>query len=103
LIPNEETVDQLIKEKNKLYYYKAKYLSRLMKLRRELKQKYRDKVDRVENIVFELASKLENLRRHGLTDYLFTVTLACKEFTEFCQLVPTDQEIKQIFVVPEEG
>jgi hypothetical protein len=102
LIPLEEVVDQLIENKSKLYYFKAKYLARLMKLRKELKQRYPEKEDRIETIVFELAPKLANLRRHTLTDYLFTVTLACKEFAEFCQLVPTEQEIKQLFVVPYE-
>jgi hypothetical protein len=100
LLPSEKEVDEMIKEKNKLYYLKAKYLVRLMRLRKELKQKYPDKIDRVENIVFELAPKLANLRRHMLTDYLFTVTLACKEFSEFCQLIPSEQEISQVFTVP---
>ena len=103
LIPSEEEVDTLIADKSKLYAFKAKYLARLMKLRRELKAKYPNKADRVEDIVFELAPRLHLLRRDGLTDYLFITTLACKEFAEFCQLVPTEQEIKQLFVVPEEG
>jgi hypothetical protein len=68
-----------------------------------LKQKYKEKSDRVEEIVFDLAPRLHLLRRDGLTDYLFSATLACREFTEFCQLVPTDQEIKTIFVVPVDG
>jgi hypothetical protein len=100
LIPSEEDVNQLIRDKNKLYYLKAKYMARLMKLRKELKQKYPEKSERIENIVFELAPKLSNLRRHMLTDYIFAVTLSCKEFTEFCSLVPTEQEISQVFVVP---
>jgi hypothetical protein len=103
LIPTEQEVDAVIENKNKLYYFKAKYLSRLMMLRKELKAKYPEKADRIETIVFEIAPKLANLRRHALTDYLFTITLACREFNEFCQLVPTEQEIKTIFVVPEEG
>jgi hypothetical protein len=103
LIPSEQDVDVMIKEKNKLYYLKAKYLARLMRLRIELKQKYKDKADRVEEIVFDLAPRIHLLRRDGLTDYLFSATLACREFAEFCQLVPTEQEIKSIFVVPEEG
>lgn len=96
LIPPEREVDVLIEQKNKLYYFKAKYLARLMRLRKELKQKYRDKAERIETIIFEIAPKLANLRRHMLTDYLFTVTLACKEFSEFCQLIPTEQEISQV-------
>jgi hypothetical protein len=100
LIPSEQEVEELIKEKGKLYYIKAKYLSKLMRLRRELKAKYPEKSERIENIVLELASKLVNLRRHMLTDYLFTVTLACKEFTEFCNLIPSEQEIRQVFTVP---
>jgi hypothetical protein len=100
LIPSEETVDSLVEQKNKLYYLKAKYLSRLMRLRRELKAKHPEKADRVENIVFEIASKLANLRRHMLTDYLFTATLACREFAEFCSLVPSEEEVKMLFIVP---
>jgi hypothetical protein len=100
LIPSEQEVENLVKEKNKLYYLKAKYMARLMKLRKELKQKYPEKAERVENIVFELAPKLANLRRHMLTDYLFSVTLACKEFNEFCQLIPSEQEISKVFTVP---
>jgi len=103
LIPSEQEVDTLIEQKNKLYYFKAKYLCRLIKLRKELKQKYKEKDYRIETIVFEIAPKLVNLRRYMLTDYLFTATLACKEFVEFCQLVPTENEIKTLFVVPEEG
>jgi hypothetical protein len=96
LIPSEQEVDELIKQKNKLYYFKAKYISRLMRLRKELKQKYSNKADRIEEIVFNIATKLANLRRHTLADYMFSVTLACKEFAEFCSLVSTWQEIKQI-------
>ena len=103
LISSEQEVDALIEQKNKLYYFKAKYMARLMKLRKELKAKYPSKTDRVEEIVFDLAPRLANLRKHMLTDYLFTATLACREFTEFCQLVPTENEIKTLFVVPEEG
>ena len=102
LIPSEETVDKLIEQKNKLYYFKAKYLARLLKLRKELKHKYRDKADRVEDIVFDLAARLHLLRRDGLTEYLFSSTLACREFTELCNLVPTENEIKTLFVVPME-
>jgi len=97
LIPSEQEVEQLLTDKTKLYYFKAKYLVRLMELRKELKQRYSEKEDRIETIVFELAPKLANLRRHMLTDYLFTITLACREFSEFCQLVPSDEEIKKIY------
>jgi hypothetical protein len=103
LIPSEQEVDALIEQKNKLHAFKAKYLCRLMKLRKELKAKYPEKADRIETIVFEIAPRLVDLRRHALTDYMFTATLACREFQEFCSLVPTENEIRQIFVVPEEG
>lgn len=99
LIPTEEEVEKLIKETNKLYAFKARYMARLMQLRKELKQKYADKTERVEAIVFDISTKLANLRKYMLSDYLFTVTLACKEFPEFCQLVPPEDEIKAIFVV----
>jgi hypothetical protein len=102
LIPSEQDVDVIIKEKNKLYYLKAKYLARLLKLRKELKQKYHEKKDRVEEIAFEIAPKIASLRRHMLTDYMFAVTLACKEFVEFCQLVPSEEEVKKMFTAPSE-
>jgi len=97
LLPSEQEVEQLIKEKSKLYAFKARYMARLMSIRKELKSKYPSKSDRVENIVFEVSAKLANLRRHMLTDYLFTVTLSCKEFAEFCKLVPGEEEVKQLF------
>ena len=97
LIPSEQEVDKLATDKTKLYSFKAKYLARLMKLRKELKQKYHEKGDRVEEIVFEIAPKLANMRRYMMTDYLFTVTLACREFAEFCQLAPSEEEVKKIF------
>jgi len=100
LIPSEQEVDALIENKSKLYYFKAKYLCRLLNLRKELKQKYSEKADRVEEIAFEIAPRLANLRRHMLTDYLFTVTLTCREFAEFCQLVPSEEEVKKIFTAP---
>jgi len=100
LIPSEQEVEQLLTDKSKLYSFKAKYLARLMRLRKELKQKYPEKAIEIENVVFELAPKLANLRRHMLTDYLFAVTLACKVFNEFCQLIPSEQEIRQVFTVP---
>jgi hypothetical protein len=97
LISSEQEVDELIEEKNKLYAFKARYMSRLMSLRKELNKRYSEKTDRVETIIFEIAPKLANLRRHMLTDYLFTVTLACKEFQELCSLIPSEQEIKQLY------
>jgi len=102
LIPSEETVDQLIENKSKLYYFKAKYMCRLMRLRKELKAKYPEKAERIEEIVFDLATRLHVLRKDWLTMYLFSATLACKEFSEFCALVPSDDEVKKIFVVPKE-
>jgi hypothetical protein len=35
-----------------------------------------------------------------LTDYLFTITLACREFAEFCSLVPSEEEVKKMFTAP---
>jgi hypothetical protein len=102
LIPSEETINKLIEQKNKLYYFKAKYLARLLKLRKELKAKYHEKADRIEEIVFTLAPRLASLRRHMLTDYLFTATLACREFAELCSIVPSEEEVKKIFAAPRE-
>jgi hypothetical protein len=80
----------------KLSSFRAKYLSKLLALKRELEQKYPDKRERIEYIVDVIANKLENLRTHTLADYIFTLYLATKEFPEFSELTPTSKEIEEI-------
>ncbi|MCL7388702.1 MAG: hypothetical protein LZ173_02030 [Thaumarchaeota archaeon] len=96
LIPSEQEVDEMFKDKNKLYYFKAKYLARLMNIRRELEAKHPEKADRIESIVFEIAPLLAEMRRQTLNNYMFTVTLACKELPAFCNLIPSEEELKKL-------
>lgn len=76
--------------------FKAKYLVKLLNLKKQLVEKYPERRDRVEHVVDLLASKLENLRTFTLTDYLFTLHLATKEFPELEQLVPSEEEVQEL-------
>jgi hypothetical protein len=80
----------------KLAKIKAKYMSMLMQLKNELLQKYPDKADRIEYIVETLMHKLYALKSHSLADYMHTIYLACKEFSEFCKLMPSQEEVEEI-------
>jgi hypothetical protein len=76
--------------------FKAKYLARLLNLKRQLLEKYPGRAQRIEYIADVLASKLSTLRVYTLPDYLHTVHLASKEFKEFEVLVPTEEEVEQL-------
>jgi uncharacterized protein YdhG (YjbR/CyaY superfamily) len=76
--------------------FRAKYMARLLALRRELEQKYPERRERIEYITDVLANKLSNLRSHTIADYLFTAYLATKEFPEFHELIPPTKEIEEI-------
>jgi hypothetical protein len=76
--------------------FKAKYMARLLNLRKQLLERYPDKAQRVEYVIDILGSKLSSLRIYTLADYLRTVQLAIKEFKEFEVLVPTEEEIEQL-------
>jgi hypothetical protein len=80
----------------KLHKFKAKYMSLLVSLKQELVQKYPNKVDRIELIIDILMNKLYTLKSHAVADYLHTVYLACKEFNEFCKLVPSQEEVNEL-------
>ena len=67
-----------------------------MSLAKKLKEKYPERIDRIEYIVFELVSKLQNLRTYTLTGYLFTLYLALREFQEFCELMPDDETVEEL-------
>jgi len=68
-----------------------------MSLAKKLKEKYPERIDRIEYIVFELVSKLQNLRTYTLTDYLFTLYLALREFQEFVELMPDEKTVMELF------
>jgi hypothetical protein len=76
--------------------FKAKYLAKLLNLKKQLAEKHPDKHERVEYIVDLLASKLENLRTFTLADYLFTLHLATKEFREIEQIIPSEEEVEEL-------
>jgi hypothetical protein len=76
--------------------FKVKYLTKLLNLKKQLVEKYHDKADRIDYIVDLLASKLENLRTFTLTDYIFTLYQASKEFKELEELIPSVKEINEL-------
>jgi len=76
--------------------FKAKYLARLLNLKKQLLEKYPEKRERVEYVVDVLVAKLENLRVFTLTDYLATLHHAAKEFREIEQLIPSEQEVEEL-------
>jgi hypothetical protein len=76
--------------------FKAKYMARLLNLRKQLLERYPDKAQRVEYVIDILGSKLSSLRIYTLADYLRTVQLAIKEFPELEELVPPKEEIEQL-------
>jgi hypothetical protein len=80
----------------KLREFKAKSLTRLIEIKRQLLKKYPDRSERIEYITDLLATKLENLRVFTLTDYIFTLYQASKEFKELEQLIPSEQEIDEL-------
>ncbi|MEM4619448.1 MAG: hypothetical protein QW607_04470 [Desulfurococcaceae archaeon] len=80
----------------KLREFRSKYMIRLMHLRDKLLEKYADQADRVNYLVDVVMNKLKNLRMFTLTDYLHTLYMLCKEFSEFCGLIPDPDEIDEL-------
>jgi hypothetical protein len=80
----------------KLREFKARSLTRLVEIKRELLEKYPDRSERINYIVDLLAVKLDNLRTYTLTDYIFTLYQASKEFKELEQLIPSYQETDEL-------
>jgi len=76
--------------------FKARSLTRLIEIKRQLLEKYPDRSERVNYITDLLATKLENLRTYTLTDYIFTLYQASKEFRELEQLMPSSQEVDEL-------
>jgi hypothetical protein len=76
--------------------FKAKYLAKLLNLKKQLIEKYPDRSERLNYIIDLLATKLENLRTFTLTDYLFTLYLATKEFPELEAMIPGEEEIQEL-------
>jgi hypothetical protein len=80
----------------RLREFRAKYLAKLLNLKRQLLEKYPERAQRVEYVVDVLASKLSTLHVYSLADYLFTVHLATKEFPELEELIPNSREIEEL-------
>jgi hypothetical protein len=80
----------------RLREFKAKYMARLLNLRKQLLEKYPERRERVEYVIDILSSKLSSLRIYTLADYLRTLQLAIKEFPELEELVPPKGEIEQL-------
>jgi len=80
----------------RLREFKAKYLAKLLNLKRQLLEKYPDRAQRVEFIIDLLVSKLENLRTFTLTDYMTTLYYASKEFREIEALIPPAEEVEEL-------
>lgn len=76
--------------------FKAMSLAKLMSLSKRLKEKYPERADRVDYITFLLAEKIQNLRTYTLTDYLFTLYLASREFQEFAELIPDEKTVEEL-------
>jgi 2-hydroxy-3-keto-5-methylthiopentenyl-1-phosphate phosphatase len=76
--------------------FKAKYLTKLLNIKKQLIEKYPEKRERVEYVVDLLVAKLENLRVFALTDYIATLYQATKEFRELEQLIPSEKEIEEL-------
>jgi hypothetical protein len=85
----------------RLREFKAKSLARLVEIRRQLLEKYPDRSERVRYITDLLATKLESLRTYTLTDYIFTLYQASKEFSELEQLMPSASEVEELLKTSE--
>ena len=79
--------------------FKAKYMAKLMALRKQLIEKYPDRSDRVQYVCDVIAMKLRALRTFTLTDYLATLYDAVKEFKELEALIPSEKEVKALLRV----
>ena len=76
--------------------FKAKYMAKLLNLKKQLLEKYTERAQRVEHIVDVLVAKLEHLRTFTLTDYIATIYHASKEFREIEALIPSEQEVEEL-------
>jgi len=77
--------------------FKAKYIALLNEMKRELLSKYPDKAERVERIIDTLVHKAYTLKSHSLADFIHTIHLACREFEDFCKLMPSPKEVGELF------
>jgi hypothetical protein len=76
--------------------FKAKYLAKLLNLKKQLAEKYPEKAQRVEHVIDILVAKLEHLRTFTLPDYLATLYYAIKEIPELQELIPPSEEVEEL-------
>ena len=76
--------------------FKAVTLAKLMKLNEELKAKYPAKASRVDELTDMIVAKLTNLRSYTMSDFLFLLYAASKEFPEFRQLIPDEKTVEEL-------
>lgn len=76
---------------------RARLLARAAELENQLKQKYRERIQRIEEIFTILKSKIEFMDIYTAHDVVFTIILAGKEFPEILQLLPTERELEDMF------
>jgi hypothetical protein len=81
--------------------FKAKYMAKLMEIRKQVSEKYPDPTGRAQYICDVIATKLRSLRTFTLTDYLATLYDATKEFKEFEAMIPSEKEIKALLKSPD--
>jgi len=80
----------------KLHEFKVLQLAKLHDLRERLIRKYPDRKERILQIIDMLETKLDNLRVYSLYNYLRTITLAAKEFSEFMELMPSEETVEEL-------
>jgi hypothetical protein len=80
----------------KLREFKARSLVYLIEIKRQLLEKYPDRSERINYIIDLLVTKLENLRTYTLTDYIFTLYQASKEFRELERLIPGTRDVDEL-------
>jgi len=85
-----------VRSRNKLMAFKTKYMAVVADIGRELKSKYPDKAGRVDAITKTLIEKLKRLRAVQVSDYIFTLMVASKEFPELEKALPTKEEVEEL-------
>jgi hypothetical protein len=85
-----------VRSRNKLLAFKTKYMAVVVDLGRELKAKYPDKAGRVDAIISTLVEKLKRLRAVEVSNYIFTLMVASKEFPELEKALPTREEVEEV-------
>jgi predicted CopG family antitoxin len=85
-----------VRSRNKLLAFKSKYMAVVADVGRELKAKYPDRAERVDAVVSVLIEKLKRLRAVQVSDYIFTLMVASKEFPELEKALPTREEVEEV-------